>query len=141
MNRLVQIGVLALLGLAITFLHPFELVMPWQSGSPAPLDTTMQRIMAGDQYELVELNWGRLTPFNFVAMTARYRTNGGAATTCADLRRSLDDWGRVTDVTLHSDSCEIRARGPGPLTATIEVAMDADAWRELQIDIRVQHST
>jgi len=141
MKKLVQIGVLLLVGLSITFLHPFGLVMPWQSGSPAPLDTTMQRIMAGDQYELTELNWGRITPFNTVAMTARYRTNGGAPTTCADLRRSLDDWGRVTDATVDSDSCEIGARGPGPITATIEVAMDPDSRRELQIDIRVQHST
>ncbi len=140
MKRTVQIGALLLVGLAITFLHPFQLVMPWQSGSPAPLDTTMQRIMTGDQYELVDLNWGRVTPFNTVAMTAQYRTDGLATTTCSDLRRSLDGWGRVSDFTPQTDSCEIEARGPGPMTATIEVTMDPESQRGLQIDIRLQHA-
>ena len=141
MKRLIQTAILLLVGLAITFVHPFELVMPWQSGDPAPLDTTMQRIMDGDQYELVERNWGRITPFNYVAMTGRYRSNGSAAATCSDLRGSLDDWGRLDDVTVHNEGCEIEARGPGPITATIEVAMDPESRRGIHIDIRVQHTS
>lgn len=141
MNRLVQIGIALLLGIVIAIFHPFQLVMPWQSGSAAPLDTTVLRIMGGDQYELVESNWGRTTPFNYVALTARYGASGPATNVCTDLRRSLDDWGGVTEMTRHDDGCEIEARGPGPMTATVDLAVDPESRRDLHIEIRVQHSS
>ncbi len=141
MNRVIQIGIALLVGIVIALLHPFQLAMPWQSGSPAPLDTAILRIMAGDQYELVESNWGRITPFNYVAVTARYQATGSASTTCTDLRRSLDEWGRVSEITRQPDGCEIRARGPGPMTATIDLAMDPESRRTLHIEIRVQHAS
>ena len=141
MKRSIQIGIVLLLGIVIATLHPYQLVMPWQSGSPAPLDTTVVRIMAGDQYEMVESGWGRTTPFNYVALTARYRASGSAATTCTDLRRSLDDWGRGTEITRHDDGCEIEARGPGPMTVTVDLAVDPESRRNLDIEIRVQHTS
>ena len=91
MKTFVQITIILLLGIAITLFHPFQLAMPWQSGSAAPLDTAMVQIMAGDRYELVESDWGRITPFNYVAVTAQYRGNGLAATACTNLRGALDE--------------------------------------------------
>lgn len=141
MRSLVRIGIVLLLGVVIALLHPFELVMPWQSGRPGPLEITMQGIMGGDEYELVESDWGRITPFNYVAVTGKFRANGQTASTCTDLRLSLDDWGRVSEITRHNDGCEIEARGPGPMTVTIAVAEDPESRSGLDIEIRIQHTS
>jgi hypothetical protein len=141
MKRLVQVGIVILLAIVIAYLHPFQLAMPWQSGRPGPLEITMHRIMAGDQYDLVESDWGRTTPLNYVAVTGQFRAVGATASTCTDLRLALDDWGRVSEITRHNDGCEIEARGPGPMTATIDVTEDPESRRSLRIEIRVQHSS
>ena len=141
MKRLVQIGIVILLGISIAFLHPLDLVMPWQSGRPGPLDITMHRIMASDQYELVESDWGRTTPFNYVAVTGQFRADGSASSICTDLRRSLDVWGRVSEITRHNDGCTIEARGPGPMMANIEITEDPELPGALRVEIRVQHTS
>lgn len=141
MKSLIQLGILVVIGVVIALAHPFQLVMPWQSGSPAPLDTAMLQIMADDRYQFVESDWGRTTPFNYIAVNGVYAATGHPATTCTDLRRSLDAWGTVSEINRDDDGCEIRARGPGPTTASIELTVDAATRRQLHIEIRVQHTS
>jgi hypothetical protein len=47
----------------------------------------------------------------------------------------------VTEITRHEEGCEIKARGPGPMTAKVDVAIDPELRPELRIDIRVQHTS
>ena len=140
MARVIQIILLMLVAIVIAVLHPFQLAMPWQTGSAAEVDFAALDIMRGYDFEITESNIGRLTPFNYVAAEDVYEARGNPAETCTALRQTLEDWGVVVGVERREDGCDIEAKGPGPMTAIVSVTENAEQRRDLRIDIRVQHT-
>ena len=119
--------------------HPFELTVPWESGDASTTNRAIVAIMGSQEFEFETLDWGRVTPFNYVASTGRFTGEGQPSETCSALRTALDRWGSVSERQTKNDGCSLRAVGAGPLAATIDVR-EVDR-RQLQIEVKVQHSS
>lgn len=135
---LVGLAIGAFLWVIGTF-HPFGLTLPWESGDPSATNRSMLTIMAAHEELMIEeLDWGRTTPFNFVASEGLFIGEGQQSEMCSALRRSLALWGNVVDSVRSDNGCFHEARGPGPMVATIELT--AEQRRQLRIEVRVQHT-
>jgi hypothetical protein len=139
MKPIFQFLALVAVGLVIAYLHPFQLVMPWQGGEPGPVNAALSDIMDGTSLTYVEADWGRATPFNYVSATGGFEGRADPVATCTDLRLRLDRWGAVTEIERRDDGCDIEATGPGPMVATITVVPNPELRNDLRVDIEVQH--
>lgn len=138
MKPLIGAMVLGALAWIVGMFHPFDLAMPWQTGDATSVNRSMQRIMGDTDFELIEANWGRTTPFNYVASNGTFVGSGQPSEACTELRDALDAWGRVLDTKRTDNGCVHEAAGPGPMRAT--VTLTESGRRELRVDVRVQHT-
>lgn len=135
---LISAMAIAAVAWVISMFHPFDLAMPWQTGDSTSVNRSLQQIMSGSDLELLESDWGRTTPFNYVAADAVFAGTGQPSTTCSDLRDALDAWGGIVDNSRNPDGCNLEAVGPGPMTANITL-VEIDR-RQLRVEVRVQHA-
>jgi len=138
-KTLIQLTVVGIMALVVAYLHPFHLVMPWQSGSATEVNDTMLAIMGPTPFTLIDADVDRATPFSYRAATGVYEGDDDPAMACSTLRLALDDWGMVTDIERRDDGCDIEASGPGPMVTSIELTENPDVRRALTIDVRVEH--
>ena len=87
-----------MIGLVIAYLHPFHLVMPWQTGEASEVNDAMLEIMGDTGFAALETDWGRTTPLNHVAATGVFEGEDDPALACSRLRLALDEWGVVTEI-------------------------------------------
>jgi len=139
MKSIFQILGLLVVGAVIAYVHPFHLVMPWQSGDSGPVTAAVSDIMRDTEFTYVDADWGRVTPLNYVRATGGFEGTADPSLACSELRLRLDSWGTVTDIERRNDGCDIEATGPGPMVATITVQENPAERNDLRIDIEVQH--
>lgn len=139
MKSFFQILGLFVVGAVIAYIHPFHLVMPWQSGDSGPVTAAVSDIMGDTGFAYVDADWGRVTPFNYVRATGGFEGTADPSLACSELRLNLDSWGTVTGIERRNDGCDIEALGPGPMVATITVQENPAEREDLRIDIEVQH--